>query len=311
MIHRVALALLLASGCASAGEAARALLERMGEAMATREYDGVLVYMHDGRVETLRVARSYENGSPIARVTALSGAARVVESAPDASQCTSPDGTVTTVHRDPTLQLSASANALRAAPEAYYELRVAGDDRVAGLDAEIVEARPRDRMRFGMRVWIAQATGMLLGSSRLRPDGRPLEQMMFSQLRIGPVHLPLEPRFAPRPPASITGDGDAPAAGSAAPRGPIVRMPRGFALVGEGPGPRADSRHFLYSDGIANVSLYLDPLEPGTLAPPSEEVMRRGAIHVLERRGERTSAVVLGDVPAATIRAIAASLQLD
>ncbi len=310
MMHRVALALLLASGCASAGEAARDLLERMGEAMATREYDGVLVYMHDGRVETLRVVRSYENGLPMARVTALSGAPRIVESADAASQCTTPDGTVTTVHPDPTLQFSSAAPSLRAAPEAYYELRVAGDDRVAGLDAEIVEARPRDRMRFGMRVWIAQSTGMLLGSSRLRFDGRPLEQMMFSHIRVGPAHLAAEsPVAAPMAPGARAAN-DSSVVAPTTLRGPSVRMPPGFELIGAGPGPRSESRHFLYSDGIANVSLYLDPAE-SDIAPPIGDVMRRGAIHVFERRGARTSAVVLGDVPAATIKAIAASLQLD
>ena len=305
MMQRVALILLLASGLANASEDARDLLARMGEALATREYDGVLVYLHDGRIETLRVVRTYENGLPTARVTALSGAPRTMQSAPDASQCTLPDGSVTTIQRDSMQFLTAAATALQSVPESIYQLRVAGDDRVAGFDADIVEATPRDAARFGFRVWIAQASGMLLGSSRLRPDGRPLEQMMFTQLRLGLVHA--------RPPATssraLAPPGGLPAFALAPKDIPAIELPMGFKLIGAGPGPRPLSRHYLYSDGLASISLYLEP--PDALTPPISGVSRRGAIHVLERRGAAGNALLLGDVPAITLKTIAASLVLD
>lgn len=305
MMQRVALALLFASGFAAASDDARALLTRMGEALATREYDGVLVYLHDGRIETLRVVRTYENGVPTARVTAMSGAPRTLETAPNASQCTLPDGSVTTVDRDSMQYLTAAATALRSVPESIYELRVAGDDRVAGFDADIVEATPRDEARFGFRVWIAQASGMLLGSSRLRPDGQPLEQMMFTRLRVGLAHAP---------PPIVRADGLAPAgsvpAAALAPKDvPTIELPMGFRLIGAGPGPRSESRHYLYSDGLASISLYLEP--PSELDTPIPGVLRRGAIHVLERRGEARNALLMGDVPASTLKTIAASLVLD
>ena len=124
MMQRVALVLLFASGLAAASDDARVLLTRMGEALATREYDGVLVYLHDGRIETLRVVRTYENGLPTARVTAMSGAPRTLETAPNASQCTLPDGSVTTIDRDSMQYLTAAATALRSVPESIYQLRV-------------------------------------------------------------------------------------------------------------------------------------------------------------------------------------------
>lgn len=305
MMHRVALILLFASGFANASEEARALLTRMGEALATREYDGVLVYLHDGRIETLRVVRSYENGLPTARVTSMSGAPRAMETAPDASQCTLPDGSVTTIQRDSMQYLTAAATALQGVPESIYELRVAGDDRVAGFDADIVEATPRDESRFGFRVWIAQTSGMLLGSSRLQPDGRPLEQMMFTRLRLGLAHA--------RPSAAATRalapSGGLPAFALAPKDIPAIELPMGFKLIGAGPGPRSASRHYLYSDGLASISLYLEP--PSELSAPVPGVLRRGAIHVLERRGREQHALLLGDVPANTLQTIAASLVLD
>lgn len=305
MMQRVALVLLFASGFANASDDARALLSRMGEALATREYDGVLVYLHDGRIETLRVVRTYENGLPTARVSALSGAPRAMETAPDASQCTLPDGSVTTIQRDSMQHLTAAAAALQSVPDSIYQLRVAGDDRVAGFDVDIVEATPRDAARFGFRVWIAQASGMLLGSSRLQPDGRPLEQMMFTQLRLGVAHArPPAPSLQALPPA-----GGLPAFALAPKDIPVIELPMGFKLIGAGPGPRAQSRHYLYSDGLASISLYLEP--PSELTPPVSGVLRRGAIHVLERRGNASSALLLGDVPSSTLQTIAASLVLD
>ncbi len=305
MMQRAALALLFASGLAAASDDARVLLTRMGEALATREYDGVLVYLHDGRIETLRVVRTYENGVPTARVTAMSGAPRTLESAPNASHCTLPDGSVTTIERDSMQYLTAAATALRTVPESIYRLRVAGDDRVAGFDADIVEATPIDAARFGFRVWIAQASGMLLGSSRLRPDGQPLEQMMFTRLRVGLAH--------PRPPAvstnSLAPPGSLPAEALAPADVPAIELPVGFRLIGAGAGPRSLSRHYLYSDGLASISLYLEP--PTQLDSPVPGVLRRGAIHVLERRGGALNALLMGDVPASTLKTIAASLELD
>lgn len=315
MSFRWLFALLIASGCANghanasenSGNAGspRFLLGRMSDALATREYDGVLVYMHDGRMEMLRVVRTYENGRPTARLTSLSGEPRMVESAPGLNQWMLPDGKVTTLERDSMQYLAAAAIALQQLPDTHYELRTAGDDRVAGFAADIVEARPRDRLRFGFRVWIAQSSGMLLGSSRLRPDGRPLEQMMFTRLRLGEVHPP----SAQPLPADAAPAGQIPAAALMPGEIPAIELPDGFALIGAGPGPRAFSRHYLYSDGLASVSLYLDP--PRAAAMPAAVVLRRGAIHVLERRGRVHSALVLGDVPAATLEGIAASLQLD
>ena len=241
MMQRVALVLLLASGFAAASDDARVLLTRMGEALATREYDGVLVYLHDGRIETLRVVRTYENGIPTARVTAMSGAPRTLETAPNASQCTLPDGSVTTVDRDSMQYLTAAATALRNVPESIYELRVAGDDRVAGFDADIVEATPRDEARFGFRVWIAQASGMLLGSSRLRPDGQPLEQMMFTRLRVGLAHAPQQGGRASR----LAPAGGVPAVALSPKDVPAIELPVGFRLIGAGPGPRSLSRHYM------------------------------------------------------------------
>ncbi len=305
MMQRTALLLLLASGIASASEDPRALLTRMGETLATREYDGVLVYLHDGRIETLHVVRTYANGMPTASVTALTGAPRAFESAPGASQCTLPDGSVTTIERDSMQYLTAAATALQGVPESIYELRIAGDDRVAGFDADIVEATPRDESRFGFRVWIAQESGMLLGSSRLRPDGRPLEQMMFTRLRLGLAHS----RATAPAMHGLAPPGGLPAFALAPKDIPAIELPMGFKLIGAGAGPRPQSRHYLYSDGLASISLYIEP--PSELAAPVPGVLRRGAIHVLERRGEAHNALLLGDVPANTLQTIAASLVLD
>jgi len=129
--------------------------------------------------------------------------------------------------------------------------------------------------------------------------------MMVTRLRLGVAHA--------RPPATsvqaVAPAGGLPASALAAKDVPVIELPMGFKLIGAGPGPRPHSRHYLYSDGLASISLYLEP--PSELTPPVSGVLRRGAIHVLERRGDAHSALLLGDVPSSTLQTIAASLVLD
>ena len=84
----------------------------------------------------------------------------------------------------------------------YYNLEDAGDDRMTGLSARVIAITPRDDFRYGYRFWIDKNTRMLLKSDLTGVDGKPIEQVMFTRLVIGPTVRRI---FAPLPAAARRG----------------------------------------------------------------------------------------------------------
>ena len=66
-----------------------------------------------------------------------------------------------------------------------YELQKVGQDRVAGLDADVLMLKPRDRLRFPQRLWAHRETGLLLRNDVLAPGGEVLESSAFVDVRLG------------------------------------------------------------------------------------------------------------------------------
>jgi sigma-E factor negative regulatory protein RseB len=86
----------------------------------------------------------------------------------------------------------------------------------------------------------------------------------------------------------------------------IANAPPGFHLVRaqQASGAAPDAEHLVYSDGLASVSVYI---EPHALSAPVavESATMHGAlsVHSVDAAGVRVTA--LGDVPPATVQAMA------
>ena len=57
---------------------ARAWLERMSHALATRNYDGTFFHLRNGRVETLRIVHRVADGKVVERLVSLDGSGREI-----------------------------------------------------------------------------------------------------------------------------------------------------------------------------------------------------------------------------------------
>ena len=65
--------------------------------------------------------------------------------------------------------------------------------------------------------------------------------------------------------------------------------------------PMGDAQHLLYSDGLAHVSVYIEPIVPPAFTGPSS----RGVVNVYGRVLDGRQITVLGDVPPATVERFA------
>ena len=83
----------------------------------------------------------------------------------------------------------------------------------------------------------------------------------------------------------------------------VSALPRGFRLVGHAADSAPGAQHLLYSDGLASISVYV---EPRAGAPTGRH--QRGALSVYGRAMDQHQVVVVGDVPPATVERIALSV---
>jgi sigma-E factor negative regulatory protein RseB len=89
-----------------------------------------------------------------------------------------------------------------------------------------------------------------------------------------------------------------------------VNLPPGFRLVSHrqsDAGQTAVYEHLVYSDGIAAVSVYVEPLDEK--ADLVQGLSMMGNTNALTRSVNGEMVTVLGDVPVATIRMIGESVQ--
>ena len=286
---------LCAAFAAHAADDPASLLQRAAAAFGNLQYQGTFVYLHDGRLDAMRVTRSVGPEGSVERLVALTGERRELVRDASGTRCTVGGGSMTLAEAG-RVALPAPDLQRLADPESPYLIAVVGRDRVAGHDALVLDARPRDAARYGYRLWIEPQSGMLLGSTLVGPTGAAVEQIMF-------VDLVLQPAAANAAPVPVAAQAAAAAEAADDAGWTVGDLPAGFRLVGRAADSAPGAQHLLYSDGLASVSVYVEPLGN---APVGSQ--RRGALSVYGRTLDQHQVVVVGDVPPATVERIARSV---
>jgi len=294
-------------------------LARLHQAGQAPSYSGTYVVSSAaGTLSSARIEHYGRGGTQLERIEALTGEPRVTFRRNDTVLVYLPAQRV--VRSEPRAPGGEFPNlltsGLAASVEAFYAAEPDGQGRVAGADADIVRIKPLDRLRYGYRIWSERQTGLIVKIQTLDEHGRVLEQSAFSELTL---HAPVQPRKLLR-----AMDGSAGYRPMRSDRLPTTAGREGWALSADVPGfaPQAcyrqqmpDGREplvqWMFSDGLATVSLFLERLEEGVAA--HEGVSAVGATHVLTRRVAEGPHVwrltAMGEVPVRTLQEFAARLR--
>jgi sigma-E factor negative regulatory protein RseB len=300
---------------AHAENPARRWLDGMSEALQSLDYDGTFVYLHDGKLEAMRITHRFDGGGEKERLVSLTGSAREVIRDNQSVTCIMPDSKSVMVGRSRPRQPFPVVPRDLDTLEQYYRFESIGDDRMAGVMTQVVAIMPRDAYRYGYRFWIAKDSKMLLKSDLTGVDGTPIEQVMFTQMGVGKevadsdaamLASPGEARHAWR----HQDIGGAAAADPGQPRWVVRRRPDGFALTHYQrkqlqPGG-GGTEHLVYSDGLATVSVYVEMASAGQDALTGLSSM--GAMNTYGAIVGGHQVVVVGEVPAATVEMMARSI---
>ncbi|MGI9247105.1 MAG: MucB/RseB C-terminal domain-containing protein, partial [Steroidobacteraceae bacterium] len=304
--HRFAVACLLTlawSAAQAQQHDARRWLERMSEALATRSYDGLFTHSTGGQTESMRIVHRVDRGRSLERLVSLDGSGREVVRTREEIHAYLPDRKVVLVE-----PRGDDGLLLKALPtpgpglDRYYELTARDGNRILGREIIVIDVRPKDAYRYGYRLWLDKATAMPLRSVVGDGAGRQVEQILFTRLEMkeripasdtepsvdasGFQWVRNDRRLTAMP--QLAGTGWRP-----------VRVPPGFRLVASRlqlmSGSPMPAQHLIFSDGIAAISVFIEPAASGGPRPPEASSMCSANAYSTRVRGHVVTAV--GEVP--------------
>ena len=191
-----------------------------------------------------------------------------------------------------------------------YDVSIVRTERVAGRKAVLLAIRPHDEYRFGHRIWLDSATGFPLQTKLIGSGGSALEQVKFADISLdkeiqssalAPSISTENFRWFTSPKRNITQVVASPWTSD--------DLPPGFRVMSAHQESLSESdsllTHILYSDGLANVSVFI---EPAAKALPARH-SRVGSSNSFSLQIEGHQVTAVGEVPAQTVERIASSMR--
>lgn len=295
----------------------REWLEKMNTALSQRNYDGTFMHMHmsEGRVETMRIVHRVVGGNVTERLMSLDGSGREFVRSGNELTCYLPDkNTILVEPRQSNAPFFGSLPQFGAGVDQVYELANLPNMRVLGRAAHGIAVNPKDGFRFGYRLWLDQQTGMPLKTQLCDSAGNIIEQIQFAHLEM-PDSIPDSALTPSMPLAGMKVIRHAPQ-GEAAAKSAAFRadqLPPGFHLMMSGArilgGVGQPVMQLVYSDGLATVSVFVEPGAGAETSAPEISRVGSGFAFSTVVQGHQVTAV--GEVPEATVQSIAQSVRLD
>ena len=315
-LGRIALVGIATAGVPAAHGADEALswLTRMANASSQVNYSGTFVYHNRGSTETSRVVHFVNQaGGVFEKLEALDGQAREVIRTNDQVTCYLPGAKTVIIEKRSARRFPALLPEQLGGVSDSYSVRVTGKDRVAGFDCQVIALEPRDKLRYGHQFCAEIDSGLLLRARTLSEKNEPLESFVFTELRIGGAFSrdQVKSKYASRSKDWKVDTSSLVLSDVAAETGWVLKsQPAGFKKLTELKrsiaGRAATVSQIVYSDGLAAVSVFIEPLPK---ARPPQSLSHQGAVNIYVRRVADHMVTVLGETPAATVMQIADSLE--
>lgn len=297
-------------------------LTRMHNAARQSSYAGTFVVLSStGGMASSRIWHACEGDQQVERIESLTGVPRSTFRRNDQVITFLPQSRVATVEKRETSGAFPSVlQAGGADISAFYTAHQVGSARVAGFDADVVLLQPRDKLRFGYRVWSEKKSGLAITLQTLDTDGRILEQAAFSELD---MEAPVKVDKLAQLMAKTTG--------YKVVKADLIRTTptnEGWQLKTPVPGFQPVSCHkrpaaapvgvvgavpdntmqWTFSDGLATVSLFVEPFDAQRHTQAQEMAM--GSTQTITKRiGNDWWLTAVGEAPMSTLRLFAQSLE--
>ena len=338
---------LMMSAVAAAADAddPRQWLERMNQALVTRNYDGTFAFWQNGKVDMLRIIHRVKDGHVSERMVALGSGREIIRNGGELARYLPDQRVVIVEKRSEQDPLLGNLPTFDQASTQFYDIKQLKRTRIYQRDARLISVTPKDDLRYGYRLWIDEGTAMPLRTELCDPRGRVIQQLVLAENKDFRINAKDIPDSAFQPEVSTQGfvwrrsepdAGRVLANNGARDRWNATRLPPGFRNIMQAaqsmPGTTGRVEHFVFSDGLASVSVFIEmqvvsgpAADSGTrssngttaatqgpsrmTSASSSEVAQFGSTSAFSTVVEGRKITAVGEVPPETVRAIANSLQ--
>jgi len=295
-------------------EEAMALLTRIQQAARQLDYSGVFAHQQDNQIQSSRIVHVVDGTGERERIEVLDGQPRELLRHNDEVQCLVPEKKFIMKERrrgDRFPGVLADG-----APDISGHYQISVDEamhRVAGRDCQQVHIIPRDSLRYGYRLCLDAATNLLLKTQILAAHDTVIEQISFTSLQLGAeTDMALLTSRWPISDWKIYEQRLAPT--DLAAKGWRIAMPKGFALMEQVSRRswrgKAEINQLLLSDGLSAISVFIEPYRDNRLDRQGlQGAGRQGAVNAYGMRIADFWLTALGEVPLATLQALAESTE--
>lgn len=285
-----------------AGTNAVAWLHKIAEAAHEQNYAGTYIHQHGNRIDTFKIVHLYDDRGEHEKLEVLDDVSREIVRNNGEVLCFEGDAHSVVIEKRkfrntfPALLPSQMETLLE-----NYEAKMGEAGRVTGIPCQNIVLEPKDNLRYRHKL-CATASGMLLRSSTLNSQNEVVAQTAFTQITIGGQidKMQLKPKLSGRKLVLNSKPVEA-EEGSAAWN--VSPLPPGFtktmAIKRKLPGKDSPVNHLVFSDGLATLSVFIEPL--AGIAKPMQGLSHHGATHIYAKTVDNHQVTVLGEVPAVTV----------
>ncbi len=292
-------------------------LEKMHGAVQKLNYEGTFVYLHNQHMESMRIIHTVEDGVERERLISLNGAQREVVRSKGEVICIQPD--IKSVLVGKRVGPRGIANILPYNPSKiskFYDFRVQGEERIADKKAKVILVIPKDENRYGHRVSLDMETALPLRTDLLDSTGRPVSQIMFTSMKVGPIIQDNALELVTQEELKkYTWNYQKPmqkqnSSGGKVSRWVFTSLPDGFRMSlherRDTGSDDSDVEHFVFTDGLATMSVYIEKAMSEKLFDGGSQM---GAIHAFGTNINGFQVTAVGEVPAQTVKLFAQSVR--
>lgn len=286
------------------------VLQKAAHAAHDLSYKGIFVYQSGIRAKSVQITHMNYGQGEFARIVVLDGSPREVLSQGSDAVIFSPRHEKVVIEKRrgqnlfPAL-LPANMDVIKAC----YQVRSGGQERVGGRDGQVVYLDPRDRYRYGYKFWVDLEYGLLLKSMTSNERNEVIEQISFNQLTL--LNTQNMDWFQPNVDHDKNYVMEEPTQQVPASADPdnwvVAQLPPGYRKIDQVkfmvPGKPMPINHVIFSDGLASVSLFIEPVIRGVPSKIGHSNM--GATNFYANVVDGNQITVVGEVPEATVAQIA------
>ncbi|HEV7855510.1 MAG TPA: sigma-E factor regulatory protein RseB domain-containing protein, partial [Herminiimonas sp.] len=161
-------------------------LKKIQSSAQKLSYAGTFVYQQGTQMRTSRITHVMQGRRELEKLEIMDGKPRVYIRNNEEISCYLPDSKSIRIEKRVTHDVFPAILGANPSDLAeHYALKKGEPGRVAGYDTQVIVLEPKDKLRYGYKLWAEKSTGLLLRAQTVNEKNDVVEQIAFTQISIG------------------------------------------------------------------------------------------------------------------------------